>query len=217
MRCVADNVAMSLNTVKSIPSTTHNNFVLLVMQTFTLAGFCAGVTEAIIINPFEVVKVQLQAERGKFVQVKFSFVQLNVTSFSYGTKELTNRVYYYYVIYMNLNLSVCLSVYHFFVPYSWPQFWVDLYKPEIWTKFGMLHPYNLPMVMGPLASAACAHRLALHVPLQITANRNHLTSGVQKTAPAAERKFGGSQMQRTLCEKRALQARGVIECHKHVV
>lgn len=36
--------------------------------TFTLAGFCAGITEAVIINPFEVVKVQLQADRGKFVQ-----------------------------------------------------------------------------------------------------------------------------------------------------
>jgi len=39
------------------------------VQTFTLAGFCAGLTEAVIINPFEVVKVTLQAERGKFTEV----------------------------------------------------------------------------------------------------------------------------------------------------
>jgi len=52
---------------------------MLVLQTFTLAGFFAGITEAIIINPFEVVKVQLQAERGKFVQVK-CFVECNSVS-----------------------------------------------------------------------------------------------------------------------------------------
>jgi len=34
-----------------------------------MAGFFAGLTEAVIINPFELVKVQLQAERGKFIQV----------------------------------------------------------------------------------------------------------------------------------------------------
>ena len=44
------------------------------MQTFTLAGFFAGITEAVIVNPFEVVKVQLQAERGKFVQVTRCFI-----------------------------------------------------------------------------------------------------------------------------------------------
>lgn len=41
----------------------HPTFV-----TFTLAGACAGLTEAVIVNPFEAVKVQLQAERSKFVQ-----------------------------------------------------------------------------------------------------------------------------------------------------
>lgn len=29
-----------------------------------MAGLCAGLTEAVVINPFEVVKVRLQAERG---------------------------------------------------------------------------------------------------------------------------------------------------------
>lgn len=32
-------------------------------MTFTLAGLCSGLTEAFVINPFEVVKVRLQAER----------------------------------------------------------------------------------------------------------------------------------------------------------
>ncbi|XP_074649021.1 mitochondrial 2-oxodicarboxylate carrier-like [Tubulanus polymorphus] len=32
--------------------------------TFSLAGLCSGLTEAVVINPFEVVKVKLQAERG---------------------------------------------------------------------------------------------------------------------------------------------------------
>jgi solute carrier family 25 2-oxodicarboxylate transporter 21 len=34
----------------------------------TLAGLCSGLTEAVVINPFEVVKVRLQAERGTFAQ-----------------------------------------------------------------------------------------------------------------------------------------------------
>lgn len=34
--------------------------------TFALAGLCAGLTEAVVINPFEVVKVKLQAERSAF-------------------------------------------------------------------------------------------------------------------------------------------------------
>ncbi|KAG8245385.1 hypothetical protein J6590_107350 [Homalodisca vitripennis] len=33
--------------------------------TFSLAGLGAGVTEAILVNPFEVVKVTLQANRSK--------------------------------------------------------------------------------------------------------------------------------------------------------
>lgn len=34
-----------------------------IFQIFGLAGLCSGLTEAVVINPFEVVKVKLQAER----------------------------------------------------------------------------------------------------------------------------------------------------------
>ena len=37
----------------------------------TLAGLFAGLTEAVVINPFEAVKVRLQAERQQFSQVRF--------------------------------------------------------------------------------------------------------------------------------------------------
>ncbi|KAK6181564.1 hypothetical protein SNE40_009393 [Patella caerulea] len=40
---------------------------------FTLAGLCSGMTEAFVINPFEVVKVKLQAERQKLAQQKGTF------------------------------------------------------------------------------------------------------------------------------------------------
>lgn len=33
--------------------------------TYSLAGACAGITEAIFVNPFEVVKVSLQSDRSK--------------------------------------------------------------------------------------------------------------------------------------------------------
>ena len=39
-------------------------------QVFTLAGLCSGLTEALVINPFEVVKVKLQAERSQFTEVR---------------------------------------------------------------------------------------------------------------------------------------------------
>jgi len=38
-------------------------------QTFSLAGLGAGVTEAILVNPFEVVKVSLQANRAHLKEV----------------------------------------------------------------------------------------------------------------------------------------------------
>ncbi|XP_033637984.1 mitochondrial 2-oxodicarboxylate carrier-like [Asterias rubens] len=41
--------------------------------TFTLAGLCSGLTEGFIINPFEVVKVRLQAERLRFSQQTSAF------------------------------------------------------------------------------------------------------------------------------------------------
>jgi solute carrier family 25 (mitochondrial 2-oxodicarboxylate transporter), member 21 len=39
--------------------------VIFIFQTFSLAGLGAGVTEAILVNPFEMVKVTLQANRSK--------------------------------------------------------------------------------------------------------------------------------------------------------
>ena len=47
----------------------------------------------------------------------------------------------------------------------------------ICTKFGTLHPYILRMVTG-LASAADAPHAA-DTPLQVTADRGHITSGAQ--------------------------------------
>lgn len=41
----------------------------LFFQTFSLAGLGAGVTEAILVNPFEVVKVALQSNKSKMKEV----------------------------------------------------------------------------------------------------------------------------------------------------
>lgn len=40
---------------------------------FTFAGLCSGLTEAVVINPFEVIKVKLQAERSAFTQQKSTY------------------------------------------------------------------------------------------------------------------------------------------------
>lgn len=40
---------------------------------FSLAGLSSGLTEAVVINPFEVVKVKLQAERSKFAEQGSTF------------------------------------------------------------------------------------------------------------------------------------------------
>jgi len=40
-----------------------------IFQVLTLAGLFAGMTEAFVINPFEAVKVRLQAERQQFSKV----------------------------------------------------------------------------------------------------------------------------------------------------
>ncbi|KAL4238235.1 hypothetical protein ACF0H5_002947 [Mactra antiquata] len=40
---------------------------------FALSGLCSGLTEAVVINPFEVVKVKLQAERSDFKQQRSSY------------------------------------------------------------------------------------------------------------------------------------------------
>jgi hypothetical protein len=34
-----------------------------------LAGLCSGLTEAVVVNPFENVKVRLQTEQGKYSEV----------------------------------------------------------------------------------------------------------------------------------------------------
>ncbi|KAK2187834.1 hypothetical protein NP493_153g07036 [Ridgeia piscesae] len=39
----------------------------------TMAGLCAGILEAFLVNPFEVVKIQLQADRNKFKTQKSTF------------------------------------------------------------------------------------------------------------------------------------------------
>lgn len=42
-----------------------NVYFFVLFQTFSLAGLGAGVTEAILVNPFEVVKVTQQSNREK--------------------------------------------------------------------------------------------------------------------------------------------------------
>lgn len=37
--------------------------------TFSLAGLCAGITEGILVNPFEMIKVTLQANRAKMSEL----------------------------------------------------------------------------------------------------------------------------------------------------
>lgn len=49
-----------------------------VFQIFTLSGLCSGLTEAVVINPFEVVKVKLQAERNVFKEVKYVYHAVRV-------------------------------------------------------------------------------------------------------------------------------------------
>lgn len=42
---------------------------LIILQTFSLAGLGAGITEAILVNPFEVVKVTLQSNKAISAQL----------------------------------------------------------------------------------------------------------------------------------------------------
>lgn len=51
----------------SFGSSTHSAHSLV------LAGLCAGLTEAVIVNPFEVVKVRLQTDKQEFSKQKSSF------------------------------------------------------------------------------------------------------------------------------------------------
>lgn len=43
---------------------------LSLLQTFTVAGLCSGLLEGLFINPFEVIKVKLQAERSHVAEVR---------------------------------------------------------------------------------------------------------------------------------------------------
>lgn len=44
-------------------------YAIFCLQTFSLAGLGAGVTEAIFVNPFEVVKVSLQTNKSQVQHV----------------------------------------------------------------------------------------------------------------------------------------------------
>lgn len=61
---------------------------------FTLSGLCSGLTEAVVINPFEVVKVKLQAERNVFKEQKstFSTAREIVRTHGFGTKGLNKGI-----------------------------------------------------------------------------------------------------------------------------
>lgn len=48
--------------------------IFILFQTFSLAGLFAGITEAILVNPFEVVKVTLQSNRSKVKEVPSTWI-----------------------------------------------------------------------------------------------------------------------------------------------
>lgn len=58
---------------------------------YSLAGFCCGATEAIVINPFERVKVQLQAEKGRGGTSPFQKAKEIYAVGGFGTKNGLNR------------------------------------------------------------------------------------------------------------------------------
>jgi len=64
--------------------------------TFTLAGLLAGITEGLIISPFEVVKVKMQAERGHYKHqsstIEFAKIILKTDGFHGFGKGLTSTL-----------------------------------------------------------------------------------------------------------------------------
>lgn len=58
------------------------------MQTFSCAGFFAGVTEAILVNPFEVVKVKLQSNRKHIKESPSTFAVTKEIISKYGLNGL---------------------------------------------------------------------------------------------------------------------------------
>ncbi len=65
------------------------------LQTFMLAGLASGVTEAIIVNPFEVIKVKMQSNRAHQVHppprdyTTLGLVLSNFLPSYYGTESNT--------------------------------------------------------------------------------------------------------------------------------
>ena len=51
----------------------YANISLRFSQGLTLAGLCSGLLEGFVINPFEVVKIRLQADRHTFKDVSKVF------------------------------------------------------------------------------------------------------------------------------------------------
>ena len=47
----------------------HGQLWYFYFKTFMLAGLASGITEAIIVNPFEVIKVKMQANRAHPVKL----------------------------------------------------------------------------------------------------------------------------------------------------
>lgn len=54
------------------------------LQTFSCAGFFAGVTEAILVNPFEVIKVKLQSNRKHIKESPSTFAVTKEIVSKYG-------------------------------------------------------------------------------------------------------------------------------------
>lgn len=54
------------------------------LQTFSCAGFFAGVTEAILVNPFEVVKIKLQSNRKHIKESPSTFTVTKEIISKYG-------------------------------------------------------------------------------------------------------------------------------------
>lgn len=69
-------------------------FKILCLQTFALAGLGAGVTEAILVNPFEVVKVSLQANKSKMKEVPstWSVTREIIAKDGFGNRGLNKGV-----------------------------------------------------------------------------------------------------------------------------
>ncbi|GAA6066490.1 mitochondrial 2-oxodicarboxylate carrier isoform X2, partial [Tachysurus ichikawai] len=67
----------------------HQCCIYLSMKALSLAGLGSGLTEALVVNPFEVVKVSLQANRNSFkVPSTFSQARMIINSDGFGLRGL---------------------------------------------------------------------------------------------------------------------------------